>query len=171
MLDIIEDYVRLRDFGYQRIDGNITGQDRQTRIESFNKSAAACVRRASRSLAAALRRGDAFVFLLSTRAGGQGINLATADTVITYDSDYNPHNDLQAFARAHRIGQKNKVCASAARRSSANGADAGDDLSPDHALERRGARAADRQGEARARTRRRRARRVRLARRGAARWS
>ena len=52
---------------------------------------------------------ESFVFLLSTRAGGLGINLATADTVIIYDSDWNPHNDIQAFSRAHRIGQKNKV--------------------------------------------------------------
>ena len=50
-----------------------------------------------------------FVFLLSTRAGGLGINLATADTVVIYDSDWNPHNDIQAFSRAHRIGQENKV--------------------------------------------------------------
>ena len=52
---------------------------------------------------------EQFVFLLSTRAGGLGINLATADTVIIYDSDWNPHNDIQAFSRAHRIGQHNKV--------------------------------------------------------------
>uniref|UniRef100_A0A914HC26 Chromodomain-helicase-DNA-binding protein 4 n=1 Tax=Globodera rostochiensis TaxID=31243 RepID=A0A914HC26_GLORO len=50
-----------------------------------------------------------FVFLLSTRAGGLGINLATADTVVIYDSDWNPHNDIQAFSRAHRIGQQRKV--------------------------------------------------------------
>jgi chromodomain-helicase-DNA-binding protein 1 len=50
-----------------------------------------------------------FCFLLSTRAGGLGVNLATADTVVIFDSDWNPQNDLQAQARAHRIGQKNQV--------------------------------------------------------------
>lgn len=58
-----------------------------------------------------------FIFLLSTRAGGLGINLATADTVIIYDSDWNPHNDIQAFSRAHRIGQANKASVQEALRS------------------------------------------------------
>jgi SWI/SNF-related matrix-associated actin-dependent regulator of chromatin subfamily A member 5 len=52
---------------------------------------------------------DRFIFLLSTRAGGLGINLTAADTVVIYDSDFNPQMDLQAMDRAHRIGQKNMV--------------------------------------------------------------
>jgi len=53
--------------------------------------------------------GDSFAFLLSTKAGGQGITLTAADTVILYDSDWNPQNDIQAMARAHRIGQTKEV--------------------------------------------------------------
>merc|ERR1712203_463972 len=68
------------------------GSMRQEAIDRFNKPNA-----------------EQFVFLLPTRAGGLGINLATADTVVIYDSDWNPHNDIQAFSRAHRIGQQNKV--------------------------------------------------------------
>jgi chromodomain-helicase-DNA-binding protein 4 len=67
-------------YKYERIDGSITGQSRQDAIDRFNASGA-----------------QQFVFLLSTRAGGLGINLATADTVIIYDSDWNPHNDIQVF--------------------------------------------------------------------------
>ncbi|XP_063233226.1 chromodomain-helicase-DNA-binding protein Mi-2 homolog isoform X2 [Bacillus rossius redtenbacheri] len=92
MLDILEDYLDGEGYKYERIDGNITGSVRQEAIDRFNAPGA-----------------QQFVFLLSTRAGGLGINLATADTVIIYDSDWNPHNDIQAFSRAHRIGQANKV--------------------------------------------------------------
>ncbi|KAK9704369.1 CHD subfamily II, SANT-like domain [Popillia japonica] len=92
MLDILEDYLEGEGYKYERIDGAITGSARQEAIDRFNAPGA-----------------QQFVFLLSTRAGGLGINLATADTVIIYDSDWNPHNDIQAFSRAHRIGQANKV--------------------------------------------------------------
>merc|ERR1712088_922786 len=92
MLDLLEDFLDGINLRYERIDGGITGSMRQEAIDRFNKPNA-----------------DQFVFLLSTRAGGLGINLATADTVIIYDSDWNPHNDIQAFSRAHRIGQQNKV--------------------------------------------------------------
>lgn len=92
MLDILEDYLEGEGYKYERIDGGITGSIRQEAIDRFNAPGA-----------------PQFVFLLSTRAGGLGINLATADTVIIYDSDWNPHNDIQAFSRAHRIGQANKV--------------------------------------------------------------
>lgn len=92
MLDILEDFLEGEGYKYERIDGGITGNLRQEAIDRFNAPGA-----------------QQFVFLLSTRAGGLGINLATADTVIIYDSDWNPHNDIQAFSRAHRIGQANKV--------------------------------------------------------------
>ncbi|KAK7383459.1 hypothetical protein VNO78_29138 [Psophocarpus tetragonolobus] len=75
-----------------RIDGKVGGAERQVRIDRFNA-----------------KNSSKFCFLLSTRAGGLAINLTTADTVIIYDSDWNPHTDLQAMARAHRLGQTNKV--------------------------------------------------------------
>ncbi|KAL1548505.1 ISWI chromatin-remodeling complex ATPase CHR11 isoform X1 [Salvia divinorum] len=92
LLDILEDYLMFRGYLYCRIDGNTGGEDRDASIEGFNKPGS-----------------EKFVFLLSTRAGGLGINLATADVVILYDSDWNPQVDLQAQDRAHRIGQKKEV--------------------------------------------------------------
>merc|ERR1711899_409055 len=92
MLDLLEDFLDGCGYKYERIDGSITGTLRQDAIDRFNEPGA-----------------EQFVFLLSTRAGGLGINLYTADTVIIYDSDWNPHNDIQALSRAHRLGQKNKV--------------------------------------------------------------
>ncbi|KAM7285865.1 chromodomain-helicase-DNA-binding protein 1-like, partial [Ixodes scapularis] len=92
MLDIIADYLQLRRFPFQRLDGSIKGELRRQALDHFNADTS-----------------QDFCFLLSTRAGGLGINLATADTVVIFDSDWNPQNDLQAQARAHRIGQKNQV--------------------------------------------------------------
>ncbi|XP_062174930.1 ISWI chromatin-remodeling complex ATPase CHR11 [Alnus glutinosa] len=92
LLDILEDYLMFRGYKYCRIDGNTGGEDRDASIDAFNKPGS-----------------EKFVFLLSTRAGGLGINLATADVVILYDSDWNPQVDLQAQDRAHRIGQKKEV--------------------------------------------------------------
>ena len=95
MLDILEDYCAYRrddGFYYCRIDGSTSGADRQEAIDAFNTP-----------------NSDRFLFLLSTRAGGLGINLQTADVVIIYDSDWNPQADLQAMDRAHRIGQRKEV--------------------------------------------------------------
>lgn len=94
-LDLLGQYLDLRGWLYARIDGSVAQTDRQAQIRSFNSPS---------------RTKDATnVFLLSTRAGGQGINLATADTVILFDSDWNPQQDLQAMDRAHRIGQTRNV--------------------------------------------------------------
>ncbi|OQS54638.1 ISW2 [Ecytonucleospora hepatopenaei] len=92
MLDIFEDYIRMRGYKYRRIDGSTDGGLRNTYINDFNKE-----------------NSDIFIFILTTRAGGLGINLYTADTVILYDSDFNPYQDLQAQDRAHRIGQTKQV--------------------------------------------------------------
>ena len=78
VLDILEDFCEYLKYKYERVDGAITGQIRQEAIDRFNSPNA-----------------EQFIFLLSTRAGGLGINLATADTVVIYDSDWNPHNDIQ----------------------------------------------------------------------------
>ena len=92
MLDILEEYCQLRHFKVARIDGQTRGTERQEAIDAFSRP-----------------DSDYFIFLLSTRAGGLGINLTAADTVIIYDSDWNPQNDSQATARCHRIGQKQEV--------------------------------------------------------------
>jgi superfamily II DNA or RNA helicase len=92
VLDLIEEYVRLRQYVFERIDGDVRGNERQSAIDRFCKP-----------------DSDRFVFLLCTRAGGQGINLAAADTVIIFDSDWNPQNDVQAQARCHRVGQTKEV--------------------------------------------------------------
>lgn len=93
LLDILEDYLTI-EFGpktFERVDGSVAVADRQAAIARFNQDK------------------SRFVFLLSTRSCGLGINLATADTVIIYDSDFNPHADIQAMNRAHRIGQSNRL--------------------------------------------------------------
>uniref|UniRef100_A0A8C7CKW5 SNF2 related chromatin remodeling ATPase 5 n=1 Tax=Oncorhynchus kisutch TaxID=8019 RepID=A0A8C7CKW5_ONCKI len=92
MLDILEDYCMWRNFGYCRLDGQTPHEERQISINAYNEE-----------------DSPKFIFMLSTRAGGLGINLATADVVILYDSDWNPQVDLQAMDRAHRIGQKKQV--------------------------------------------------------------
>ncbi|KII92764.1 hypothetical protein PLICRDRAFT_51119 [Plicaturopsis crispa FD-325 SS-3] len=92
LLDILSDYMNLRGYPHQRLDGTVASEARKQSIAQFNKP-----------------DSKDFAFLLSTRAGGLGINLETADTVIIFDSDWNPQNDLQAMARAHRIGQKSHV--------------------------------------------------------------
>ena len=92
MLDILGDYLHQRNYQFQRLDGTIAAGPRRMAIDHFNAP-----------------ESKDFCFLLSTRAGGLGINLMTADTVILFDSDWNPQADLQAMARAHRIGQNKPV--------------------------------------------------------------
>ena len=91
-LDIVEDFLDGLGLQHRRLDGSINSLEKQKRIDEFNAP-----------------DSPYFAFLLSTRSGGVGINLATADTVIIMDPDFNPHQDIQALSRAHRIGQKNKV--------------------------------------------------------------
>lgn len=91
VLDILEDYMNYRGYRHERLDGSVRGPERQAAIDRFT------------------RDKDILVFLLCTRAGGVGINLTAADTVIIFDSDWNPQNDLQAQARCHRIGQDKTV--------------------------------------------------------------
>uniref|UniRef100_A0AC35TFK6 Chromo domain-containing protein n=1 Tax=Rhabditophanes sp. KR3021 TaxID=114890 RepID=A0AC35TFK6_9BILA len=92
VLDLLEEYLIHKSYPFERIDGNIRGDMRQAAIDRFQK-----------------KDSDKFVFLLCTRAGGLGINLTAADTVIIFDSDFNPQADRQSIARSHRIGQKKVV--------------------------------------------------------------
>lgn len=92
LMDIFEDYLKWKDLKYLRLDGTTKSDDRGILLKKFNDP-----------------ESEYFIFVLSTRAGGLGLNLQTADTVIIFDSDWNPHADQQAQDRAHRIGQKNEV--------------------------------------------------------------
>lgn len=92
VLDILEDYCVFREHKYNRIDGSTAHEDRIAAIDEYNGPGS-----------------EKFVFLLTTRAGGLGINLTSADIVILFDSDWNPQADLQAMDRAHRIGQTKQV--------------------------------------------------------------
>lgn len=91
-MDILEIYLQLHDYKYLRLDGSTKTEERGSLLKKFNAP-----------------DSPYFMFLLSTRAGGLGLNLQTADTVIIFDSDWNPQMDQQAEDRAHRIGQKKEV--------------------------------------------------------------
>ncbi|KAI0932898.1 hypothetical protein AcW1_000117 [Taiwanofungus camphoratus] len=92
VMDIMEDFLKMMGWKYLRLDGGTKTEDRAGHVALFNTP-----------------DSDIRVFILSTRAGGLGLNLQTADTVIIFDSDWNPHADLQAQDRAHRIGQTKVV--------------------------------------------------------------
>ncbi|XP_061976128.1 chromatin structure-remodeling complex protein SYD-like isoform X3 [Populus nigra] len=92
LLDVMEEYLTWKQYRYLRLDGHTSGGDRGSLIDRFNQ-----------------QDSPYFIFLLSIRAGGVGVNLQAADTVIIFDTDWNPQVDLQAQARAHRIGQKRDV--------------------------------------------------------------
>ncbi|KAJ3265203.1 hypothetical protein HDU77_006058 [Chytriomyces hyalinus] len=92
IMNICEDFFRYRGIKFLRLDGAVRGEDRESLLKVFNGP-----------------DSEYDIFILSTRAGGLGLNLQSADTVIIFDSDWNPHQDLQAQDRAHRIGQKKEV--------------------------------------------------------------
>lgn len=89
-LDVLEIYLSILNIEFTRLDGQTNVLDRQDLIDEFNN-------------------GTIPVFLLSTKAGGVGLNLASASVVVLFDLDFNPHNDLQAENRAHRVGQLKEV--------------------------------------------------------------
>lgn len=91
VLDVLEDYITYKQYKYERLDGSVSFNNRTKSIQRFTNDE------------------DIFIFLLCTKAGGLGINLTAADTVIIFDSDWNPQNDIQAQSRCHRIGQNKEV--------------------------------------------------------------
>jgi len=91
VLDIMEQYLRIRGHKYLRLDGSTAVQERQAMIDTYNND------------------DSYFIFILSTKAGGLGINLTAANTVILHDLDFNPYNDKQAEDRCHRVGQTRPV--------------------------------------------------------------
>jgi DNA helicase INO80 len=91
MIDLMEDYLVYRKYSYLRLDGSVSISARRDLVGEWQS------------------KDDIFIFLLSTRAGGLGINLTAADTVIFYDSDWNPTVDQQAMDRSHRLGQTKQV--------------------------------------------------------------
>ncbi|KAI9460194.1 SNF2 family N-terminal domain-containing protein [Lactarius psammicola] len=92
VMDIMEDFLKMMGWKYLRLDGGTKTEERAGHVQLFNA-----------------KDSEIMVFILSTRAGGLGLNLQTADTVVIFDSDWNPHADLQAQDRAHRIGQTKSV--------------------------------------------------------------
>ncbi|KAJ0052217.1 hypothetical protein Pint_00146 [Pistacia integerrima] len=102
-LDILQDFLELRKYSYERLDGSIRAEERFAAIRNFSASSS------TGRLSSEAGGNNAFVFMISTRAGGVGLNLVAADTVIFYEQDWNPQVDKQALQRAHRIGQMNHV--------------------------------------------------------------
>lgn len=92
VLNLLEDFLKYKNYTYERLDGSTKSADRKIAVSKFCKGGM-----------------QKFIMLMSTKAGGLGLNLTAADTVIIFDSDWNPQNDLQAQARAHRIGQTKSV--------------------------------------------------------------
>lgn len=115
MLDILQGYLQDRGIRAARLDGSTAPALRERQLRDFSRSRDYTAGQAHTGQAIPLDRQtastvpDYSVFLLSTRAGGVGINLQAADTVILFDSDWNPQQDLQAISRAHRIGQTKPV--------------------------------------------------------------
>ncbi|OAV92389.1 hypothetical protein PTTG_02218 [Puccinia triticina 1-1 BBBD Race 1] len=105
MLDILEDFMNLRSINYLRLDGSTPVARRNLAIRIFQQSKTTDTVRSHGSSSPRVVP----MFLISTKAGGLGINLTAADTVVLYDSSWNPQVDIQAIARAHRIGQTEKV--------------------------------------------------------------